>query len=457
MKVFVIAPISLHDDWKRTATEATGLKTDPGAKKGKKAKSTKKKKKKEDTGKTVTGKRKKKKAKKAEDSDSEDDSETPNDFDLYVYSWSSVDAYKDVISDISDYVVICDEAHYLQSMDSKRTKEALKLMFPKKCRGVLLLSGTPMKNGKPSNLFPLLKAVKHPFGDNQKRFEFFFCNGQQRTMRGALVWDATGSSNLKELNAHTLTHIFRLTKEECLRLPPRKREFRNVPVSPRHQLRYTEALKDLALAFSSDANGGERDDILSLLLKLRQKSSIAKVDAVVGLSNSILTEESSIVIFTHFVAVAKDIHQKLEERDWAGELLTGETKSNKRQAMVDRFQAGLSPVFVCTYGAGGVGITLTAACTVVLVDRPWTPGDVYQAEDRVRRIGQKRPVRSVWIRAFPIDEQIDALINHKAENSSTVVDGKDCGGGHNKAAPRVNISQLVQSVLSNENKGGSGA
>lgn len=44
-------------------------------------------------------------------------------------------------------------------------------------------------------------------------------------------------------------------------------------------------------------------------------------------------------------------------------------------------------------GAGGVGLTLTAACTVILVDRPWTPGDVNQAEDRVRRIGQKRPVR----------------------------------------------------------------
>ena len=45
--------------------------------------------------------------------------------------------------------------------------------------------------------------------------------------------------------------------------------------------------------------------------------------------------------------------------DWAGELLTGETVSKKRQAMVDRFQTGISPVFVCTYGAGGVGLTLT--------------------------------------------------------------------------------------------------
>jgi SNF2 family DNA or RNA helicase len=77
------------------------------------------------------------------------------------------------------------------------------------------------------------------------------------------------------------------------------------------------------------------------------------------LSNSILIKESSIVIFTSFVAVAKEIHHKLEDMDWAGELLTGETAPKKRQAMVDRFQTCISPVFVCTYGAGGVGLTLT--------------------------------------------------------------------------------------------------
>ena len=101
--------------------------------------------------------------------------------------------------------------------------------------------------------------------------------------------------------------------------------------------------------------------------KLRQISSNAKVDAVVALSNSILISESSIVsqvissilceyksltnkcnnwnalsltqvIFTNYVAVAKDIYQKLEGLEWDGELLTGETAPRKRQAMVDNFQ-----------------------------------------------------------------------------------------------------------------------
>ena len=144
-------------------------------------------------------------------------------------------------------------------------------------------------------------------------------------------------------------------------LSPRKREVVSVPIPSRHELRYTQALKDLAEAFSSSRTncGGENDDILSSFQRLRQISAIAKVDAIVSLSNSILIKESSIVIFTSFVAVAKEIYQKLEDMDWAGELLTGETAPKKRQAMVDRFQTCISPVFVCTYGAGGVGLTLT--------------------------------------------------------------------------------------------------
>jgi SNF2 family DNA or RNA helicase len=243
-----------------------------------------------------------------------------------------------------------------------------------------------------------------------------------------------------------------MTKEECMskELPPRKRELRAVPVCPLHQQRYNHALKDLAKAFtSSQGDYGSHDseeNILTPFNKLRQISSFAKVDAVVSIANTILVEESSIVVFTSFVDVAKQIHQKLEGMDWTGELLTGETVTKKRQSMVDKFQSGLSPVFVCTYGAGGVGLTLTAACTVILVDRPWTPGDVSQAEDRVRRIGQKRPVRSIWIRAFPIDEQIDSLIDHKDVTSKTAVDGKP-STGQSRSAPKVKISELIKSVI----------
>merc|ERR1712194_924186 len=140
--------------------------------------------------------------------------------------------------------------------------------------------------------------------------------------------------------------------------------------------------------------------LLRLVGKVRFVSSIAKVDATVALAMTILEKEPAVVIFTHFVEVAKRVHNKLIESGWNGEILTGETPGNKRAKKVNNFQEGLSPVFTCTFGVGGVGLTLTAASTIILLDRPWTPGDTLQAEDRVRRIGQTKAVTSIWMTAF---------------------------------------------------------
>ena len=142
-----------------------------------------------------------------------------------------------------------------------------------------------------------------------------------------------------------------------------------------------------------------------------------------------------------------------------GEILTGETPSAKRAQAVNKFQGGLSPVFVCTFGAGGVGLTLTAASTTILLDRPWTPGEALQAEDRVRRIGQKKAVTSIWMTAFEVDEQIDDMIEQKKMTSNRVIDGrenldldKDYSGGccfDGKIAPKLSIMQLVRRIVPN--------
>ena len=79
----------------------------------------------------------------------------------------------------------------------------------------------------------------------------------------------------------------------------------------------------------------------------------------------------------------------------------------------------------------------------------WTPGDALQAEDRVRRIGQTRPVKSIRLRAFQVDEQVDTLIEHKSMNSSAVVNsnGNNSQGNQSNAAPKVSIRKLIQSIL----------
>ena len=100
-------------------------------------------------------------------------------------------------------------------------------------------------------------------------------------------------------------------------------------------------------------------------------------------------------------------------------------------------------MFICTFGAGGVGLTLTAACSIILIDRPWTPGETFQAEDRIRRIGQTRNVKSYWISGFELDKQIDETIMSKEEASNAVL----AGGGVSGPAAKINIPKLLHSLM----------
>ena len=90
----------------------------------------------------------------------------------------------------------------------------------------------------------------------------------------------------------------------------------------------------------------------------------------------------------------------------------------------------------------------------MLLDRPWTPGEALQAEDRVRRIGQTRPVKSIWMRAFDLDEKLDDMIEHKNQNSSTVVSGgyKSTGRiiNEHKSQPKVPIFELINSMVAKQ-------
>jgi len=408
LKVIVLCPVSLKKEWKRTAEEATGLKVfDDEAKKG---------------------------------------TCNESDTDVKISSWAKVPSPPTA----TKYIVICDEAHSMQSMQAARTKETLRLVNSKNCIGVLLLTGTPMKNGRPSNLFPLLKAVRHPFGNNQRAYETHFCAGQENNFgRGRVVWNASGSSNLPQLHTLVSSHLLHLTKDECLKdLPKQTRIIQHVPVSSRRQLQHTQALQVLSKVYTAkDATKNGNDAVLGAVQKVRMVSSLAKIDATVELAKSILEKEPAVVIFTSFVQVAQTLHKHLTESGWKGELLTGETPAKKRQDLVDNFQNGLSPVFVCTFGAGGVGLTLTAACTVILLDRPWTPGDAHQAEDRVRRIGQTKPVRCIWMSAFDLDKQIDSMLETKSQTANAVLSETANPNQDQSTAPKLSIFQMLKTIL----------
>jgi SNF2 family DNA or RNA helicase len=334
-RIVILCPVSLKENWERTAVDATSLTVESPKASG----------------------------------------------HVSIASWASVPPPMNCT-----YVVVADEAHSMQSMAAKRTQQALQLMDHRNCLGALLLTGTPLKNGRPSNLFPLLKAVRHPLAKCQQSYEEYFCEGQHRHVgRNKPVWQANGAAHLDQLRQLVSSHVLYTSKDDVLKdLPPQTRVKHKVPVSAQRQAQHMKALQELAQLVNAQSAGGAGSTndpvVLGAIQKLRMAGSVAKIDAAVQLAVQVLEKEPAVVIFSSFVDVIKAIHKQLKSRGWDGELLTGETQTNKRQAMVDRFQRGEAAVFCCTYGAGGVGLTLTAAATVILVDRPWTPGDVNQAE-----------------------------------------------------------------------------
>jgi hypothetical protein len=347
------------------------------------------------------------------------------------------------------YVLICDEAHYAQNLNSQRTKKMLELAHHENCLAAWLLTGTPIKNGRPVNLYPLLLAVNHPLANDKYDYERRYCDAYYKDVGRKTVWDNTGASHLDELSQKTEDVILRRTKQQCLKeLPDKTRLFEKVELETKQLDEYQDTVKLLVEDYRRRSQCKKFKDNLPILFKcsspkvwlswvlaynpadpeaealatlniLRKVGSEFKVDAAIATASELLEQGEQVVIFTEFVDSAKAIATKLD-----GLLLIGETKPTERQILVDQFQSGDKKVFVGTIKAGGVGLTLTAASNVIMVDRPWTPGDAEQAEDRCHRLGQQSAVFASWLQLSHIDQAIDDLLIQKQQRIELVLKGK---------------------------------
>ncbi|MBD2771189.1 DEAD/DEAH box helicase [Iningainema sp. BLCCT55] len=327
------------------------------------------------------------------------------------------------------YVLICDEAHGFQDINSKRSEKMLELAHHENCLTAWMLTGTPIKNGRPINLMPLLMAVQHPLVADKWAYQKRYCNAHHKSIGKKTVWDATGAAFLDELAKKTEDVILRRKKSEVLsELPPKTRLFKEVELDSKAEKAYSSEIKALVEDYRLRAKRGEVDEDAEALVTLnilRKVGSVAKVSAAVAQAEELLEQGQQVVIFTEFLKSAQEIHAQLMALGVGHcELLTGETRAEERQAIVDHFQSGESKVFVGTIKAGGVGLTLTAASNVILVDRAWTPGDVEQAEDRTHRLGQQNAVFATWLQLGQIDHAIDDLILQKSERIELILQGK---------------------------------
>lgn len=335
---------------------------------------------------------------------------------IEIYSWMKIPKPLET----QEYILIADEAHYAQNRKSKRTQQLIDLATNENCRATWLLTGTPIKNGRPINLFPLLEAIAHPLAEDRWEYERHYCNGHQ----GRFGWDNTGAAHLDELSQKTEDCILRRTKDDCLDLPEKQRIFKPAETKPKELKAYNAEISALVQDYRDRIKRGEvlpDSQALVTLGILRKVGSKYKVNSAIALAEELLEQGQQVVIFGEFKDSINAVYNQFIN---SAEMLTGDTPQNKRQEMCDRFQRGESQVFVGTIKAGGVGITLTAASNVILLDRPWTPGDAEQAEDCCHRIGQKNAVSAYWIQLGIIDEKIDELIANKQVQIEKVLKGK---------------------------------
>ena len=182
--------------------------------------------------------------------------------------------------------------------------------------------------------------------------------------------------------------------------------------------------------------------ILEALLRLRQSccdlrllggehesfsaADSGKLSTLMAMLESLVAEGRRVLLFSQFTSMLSLIEQELLSKRIAYAKLTGSTQD--RRTPVQRFQAGEFPVFLISLKAGGSGLNLTAADTVIHFDPWWNPAAEAQASDRAYRIGQDKPVFIYkLISRGSVEEKIQQLQSLKANLAQGVLDDASQG------------------------------
>lgn len=244
--------------------------------------------------------------------------------------------------------------------------------------------------------------------------------------------------------------LMRRTKElVAADLPPKQEQVLSVALSARHRKIYDTHLqreRQRILGLLADAGDDEvalrrhRVTIFAALTRLRQLAldaglvdpaydaiGSAKVDLLVEHVRELAAEGHRALVFSQFTTFLRRVQDRLEGEGFTTSYLDGSTRD--RGAVIDGFKTGDDPVFLISLKAGGVGLTLTEADYVFVLDPWWNPAVEAQAVDRAHRIGQESPVMVYRLVATgTIEEKVVELKDRKAELVASVLDGGASAG-----------------------------
>jgi len=340
-----------------------------------------------------------------------------NDYDIILSTYGSVRSDIEFLSKFRFHYVILDEAQAIKNPDSMISK-AVKLL---NAQNRLTMTGTPVENNT-FDLYSQFDFLNPGFLGSEDFFRTEYANPIDKYQ------DKTQAAELRRL---VYPFMLKRTKEEVAKDLPEKTETVLYCEMDKRQRKVYDAFKDKyrdLIAGKMAEVGRDKAAFLILegLLKLRQicdSPALLSDDADYGNESVKLNEivreieenasHHKIVIFSQFLKMLDLIKQKLERDRIPYEYLDGQTQD--RAERVNRFQGDDEcRVFLMSLKAGGVGLNLTEADYVYIVDPWWNPAVEQQAIDRVHRIGQtKRVFAYRMICKDTVEEKIVQLQNRK--------------------------------------------
>ena len=320
-------------------------------------------------------------------------------------------------------VVILDEAQHIKNPESQVSRAAFRLPGIHR----FALTGTPIENSV-KDLWSIMNFVMPGYlGERSQfvdRFEKPLARGDAPELQRRLA------RRLKPV-------VLRRLKEEVAEdLPEKIEQVRYCELSDSQRQVYKSILEE-SRGMIHDAEGGRRRMLaLTALLRLRQaccdlrllnlpgvgeEDGSVKMKELEGLLEEAVAGGHRVLVFSQFVQMLQGIVPVLMEKGFEFCYLDGQTRN--RGEVVRRFQESSIPVFLISLKAGGVGLNLTGADTVIHIDPWWNPAVEAQATDRAHRIGQKRVVTSYrLITRNTVEEKILALQERKRKLIASTLD-----------------------------------
>lgn len=316
--------------------------------------------------------------------------------DLVLTSFALLQRDIDKLAEVPFHMVVLDEAQYIKNPRSKMAQAACKL----DARTRLCLSGTPIENHL-GELWSLMNFLVPGFLGTEDAFN--------KRFRTPIEKDGNVERNAV-LKSRVAPLILRRTKDQVAKeLPPKTELVHLIELNTGQKDLYetVRATMDKRVREAIAARGVQQSQIVFLdaLLKLRQiccdprllpedydheVMESAKLDFLTELLALLIEEGRRILLFSQFTTMLSIIEAHLVKERIPYLKLTGASKD--RGKLVEDFQTGKIPLFLISLKAGGTGLNLTAADTVIHYDPWWNPAAENQATDRAYRIGQNKPV-----------------------------------------------------------------